>query len=86
MKKAIVLLLSAMLALPAVVPAFAQDDKAEKAEKKKPTRAEIREQRRAEREERRAERRERREAAREAKRNRNKPSGKSEAAEKDEAK
>jgi len=57
MKKAIVLLLSAILAA-ASLPAFAQEEK--KAEKKKPTRAEAR-----------AERREKREAAREAKRNRN---------------
>jgi hypothetical protein len=71
MKKAIILLLSAILAAPASFDVVAQD---EKAEKKKPTRAERREQRRAEREERRAEARERKEAAREAKRNRNKPS------------
>ena len=68
MKKAIVLLLAAILAAPAGF-AVAQEDKAEK---KKPTRAEVREQRRADREERRAERREKREAASEAKRNRNK--------------
>jgi len=60
MKKAIVLLLSAILAAPSL-PAFAQEEK--KAAKKKPTRAEAR-----------AERREKREAAREAKRNRNKSS------------
>jgi len=72
MKKAIALLLSAVLAAP-LLPAFAQDDKAEKEEKaakKKPTRAEARERRRAEQ----AERREKRDAAREAKRNRNKSS------------
>jgi len=70
MKKVIVWLLSLMLAAPAAL-VLAQEDKAEK---KKPTRAEAREQRRAEREERRAERREKKEAAREAKRNRNKSS------------
>jgi hypothetical protein len=75
MKKTIVLLLAAVLAAP-VLPVTAQDDKAEK---KKPTRAEAREERRAEREERRAERRQKKEEARkkkeearEAKRNRNK--------------
>jgi len=70
MKKVAVWLLSLLLAAPAW-SALAQE---EKAEKKKPSRAEVREQRRAEREERRAERREKKEAAREAKRNRNKPS------------
>jgi len=70
MKKVVVWLLSLMLAAP-MGSSLAQEDKAEK---KKPTRAEAREQRRAEREERRAERREKKEAAREAKRNRNKSS------------
>ncbi|HXU42074.1 MAG TPA: hypothetical protein VN675_07105 [Burkholderiales bacterium] len=58
MKKAIVLLLSAVLAAPAL-PAFAQEDKAEK---KKQTRAEKRAERRAEREHRREERQARRDA------------------------
>lgn len=70
MKKAVTWLLCAVLAAP-VLQVSAQDDE-KNAEKKKPTRAEVREKRRAEREERRAERREKREAAREARRNRNK--------------
>ncbi|HUQ25028.1 MAG TPA: hypothetical protein VM140_05105 [Burkholderiales bacterium] len=70
MKKTIALLVAAILGLGAVPLSFGQSD--DKAEKKKPTRAEVREQRRAERDEKRAERREKREAAREAKRNRNK--------------
>jgi len=46
MKKAIMMVLSAAVAVPAfVLPAFAQDDK-QAEEKKKPTRAERREQRR----------------------------------------
>ena len=69
MKKPMAFLLCAVLAAP-VFTTLAQDEKS--AEKKKPTRAEVREKRRAEREERRAERREKREAAREARRNRNK--------------
>ena len=72
MKKAVIYLLSAILAAP-VLPAFGQDD--EKAEKKhRPTRAEKREQRREaarERreasEKRREERRDRRKAAEESK-------------------
>jgi len=70
LKKALSIILCiviGMSALPSL--SFGQDDKAGK---KKPTRAEAREQRRAEREERRAERREKKEAAREARRNRNK--------------
>ena len=70
MKKTLSFIVSAVIGLSAVPSlSFGQDDKAEK---KKPTRAEAREQRRAEREQRRAERREKKEAAREAKRNRNK--------------
>ena len=61
MKKAIVFLLSAALAAP-VLPAFGQDDKAEK---RKPSRAEAREERRAKKEEAREKRREAREAKRE---------------------
>jgi Ni/Co efflux regulator RcnB len=57
MKKAIVLLLSAVLAAPSL-PAFAQEQKAEK----KQTRAEKRAERRAEREHRREERQARRDA------------------------
>ena len=62
MKKAIAVLLSAVLAIPAALPAFAQDDKAEK---KKPSRAEAREERRAKKKEAAEKRREAREAKRE---------------------
>lgn len=69
MKKTMAVLVAAVLGLGVMPLSFGQD-----AEKKKPTRAEAREQRRAERAEKRAERREKKEAAREAKRNRNKSS------------